>query len=832
MHIDRCCGYMEKIKAYPCPKCGYIPGKNDLPYALRPGTILNGKYLVGKVLGQGGFGITYIGWDLQLERKVAIKEYFPSGCVSRKTDTGTILWYSGEAAQNALHNGQEMFLKEARKMSKVSGIAQTVQVFNVFQENETAYICMDFVEGHTLKDHLKKTGPLSWEQTKKIFLPVMAAMEQVHKAGLIHRDLSPDNLMLQPDGGVKILDLGAAKDLNLNTGKSSMQVAKSGFSPLEQYMQQGSSGTWTDVYALAATMYYTLTGVMPPSAIDRMDQKNLDWNLPRLQAVPPAAIEALKRAMTLRAAERTQTMADFSDELLKPKPEKPKKWLIPALAAAALAVVIFAAIGMNSGKSGETGAEQKPSAAVPEQMALSMDQWQTQIDELIDTCDLEIYNYQNGSRMEMYFDSEGRECLRIYVNTQGRDEFVFLAKYDADGNILDRYGFENQELMRATFWIRDSDGNAVEISNHDSSGIRLSSTKITYDGKGREVSRRTMDTDGNVTLDAASTYDASGAETYSGTRANGNRFVSKYDSDGKIQESTTWDAQGMQIYHSVYKYDSDGRQTEYLSYDENNVLTYRNEYQYTGDLRTKETSYSYYTDTEYVTEYEVIYGPRDVEFGRKDLDEKYGSITENAESMDGAWLLRSFSTYTGTLPENSVSFYNWDGDYLGYETYDTAGNLTYKSETLFNEAGEQTGTTSVSYYDDGRYSVSRMDENYNFISEHTYNSAGELEEETIYLYDESGTGLGSTRTTYEEDGSYTISEVDTSYNTLVSRTYDVSGNLVSILENSYDSAGMWAGSVSTYYYYDGSYMITKKDSNYKVVSQKTYDAEGNLVKSE
>ena len=224
---------MEEITAFPCPHCGYTPGSLGPDYALRPGSILYGKFLVGRILGQGGFGITYIGWDLMLERKVAIKEYYPSGQVVRQPGASVLQWYGTEQARSARDSGKEMFLKEARKMNKVRKIPQVVRVLDLFQENDTAYIVMDFIEGETLTRRLKKTGPLSWQQMQEIFLPVIQAMEEVHKAGLIHRDLSPDNLMLLPEVGVQILDLGAAKDLSLNSGASSMQVAKGGFSPLE-----------------------------------------------------------------------------------------------------------------------------------------------------------------------------------------------------------------------------------------------------------------------------------------------------------------------------------------------------------------------------------------------------------------------------------------------------------------------------------------------------------------------------------------------------------------------------------------------------------------------
>ena len=265
MELSKCLGCMEDFRGYPCPKCGYDPEKTkNAEYALMPGTILAGKYLVGKVLGQGGFGITYIGWDISLERKVAVKEYYPSGQVSRSPGTRNLTWYTTEAAEQARRDGMQMFLKEARKMSRADGIPGVVRVLDLFQENGTAYIVMEFVEGITLKAKLQQTGPLPWEQVRELFLSVIQTMAQVHKAGLVHRDLSPDNIMLLPDGSVKILDLGAAKDLNINSGASSMQVAKSGFSPLEQYTQRGGSGPWTDVYSMAATIYYTLTGNCRP----------------------------------------------------------------------------------------------------------------------------------------------------------------------------------------------------------------------------------------------------------------------------------------------------------------------------------------------------------------------------------------------------------------------------------------------------------------------------------------------------------------------------------------------------------------------------------------
>ena len=357
MELNKCLGCMEDFRGYPCPKCSYDPQRETgREYALPLQTILAGKYLIGRVLGQGGFGITYIGWDIALERKVAVKEYYPNGQANRAPGTRSLNWYTSESAQAARQAGMEMFLKEARKMAKVEDIPGVVKVRELFRENETAYIVMDFVEGETLKARLKRTGPMPWAQAKAIFRPAIQAMEKVHQAGLIHRDLSPDNIMLLPDGSVKILDLGAAKDLNVNSGASSMQVAKSGFSPFEQYTQRGGSGPWTDVYAMAATIYFTLTGKLPPAAMDRIEEDTISWNLPGLDALPASALSALQKALAVTAKKRTQSMEELEKGLFdeappvqaeartqtgtKSQPKKVSKKIIWA-AVAAVAIGIF-----------------------------------------------------------------------------------------------------------------------------------------------------------------------------------------------------------------------------------------------------------------------------------------------------------------------------------------------------------------------------------------------------------------------------------------------------------------------------------------------------------
>ena len=326
MKVNRCSKCMEEIHGYPCPRCKFdIASFQPKSYALAPNTILHGRYLLGVPLGQGGFGITYIAWDLEEKKKVAVKELYPSGHASRYSTGGTdVIWSGDRESKLLMVDGPAVFRKEAAKMQKLKDVPQVVQVCEVFTDNNTAYIVMDFVAGITLKDYLMENGPLNWDKTQKLLVPAIEAMLRVHKAGLIHRDISPDNMMIEPSGKIRILDLGAAKDLNTNSGASSMIVAKGGFSPLEQYSQRGGSGTWTDVYALAATICYTLSGKTLPASVDRVNGDGDMWEQPVYKKLPPHVLAALQKALAVSPKDRTQTMEQFLSDLRLSKPDAKK----------------------------------------------------------------------------------------------------------------------------------------------------------------------------------------------------------------------------------------------------------------------------------------------------------------------------------------------------------------------------------------------------------------------------------------------------------------------------------------------------------------------------
>ena len=325
MEVRRCmkCMHPLTVGETVCPECGRAYGSaNAESFALKPGTILEGKYLVGEMLGQGGFGITYIGFDLLLEQKVAIKEYYPmsTGMVSRDGHS-TVVWSSAMMGKTGTQKGFDSFLKEARKMAKLGGIPGVVGVKSVFIQNETAYIVMDFIEGETLLKKLQKNGPMDFDSCVKLMTPIMQALAEVHEHGIIHRDISPDNIMVRPDGKLILLDLGAAKDLDIqgNDGsvQSSQMVAKHGFSPIEQYSKSGKVGPWTDIYAMAATIYYCCTGILPPPATDR----TIDDTLACQPRLTQAQFDILADCMRMRPQDRPQSMGTLLQMLTRPQGE-------------------------------------------------------------------------------------------------------------------------------------------------------------------------------------------------------------------------------------------------------------------------------------------------------------------------------------------------------------------------------------------------------------------------------------------------------------------------------------------------------------------------------
>jgi len=323
----RCFGCMaEKENSPVCEHCGYDERSKNNVHQLPAGTVVGGQYTLGRVLGQGGFGITYMAWDNVMQQRVAVKEYFPSGYAGRDTHSLLVTSYDSGSSHDFESNKQR-FLREAESLGKLWSVSQIVKVLRHFEDNGTAYIAMEYVEGQDLRKHMKQLGrPMSVEETLAVMIPVMEALEQVHRAELVHRDISPDNIMLLPDGSAKLLDFGAARyvenaDAEKDRDTSTQSILKHGFAPPEQYSSHGALGPWTDVYAMCATMYYCMTGRVPPEAMNRsVEGEPIDWN--RIPGLSDRQKAALEKGMTLQPGKRFAAMSQLREELLPKNAEK------------------------------------------------------------------------------------------------------------------------------------------------------------------------------------------------------------------------------------------------------------------------------------------------------------------------------------------------------------------------------------------------------------------------------------------------------------------------------------------------------------------------------
>ena len=323
MEQKQCLGCMKHKQEYPvCEHCGYDERTANAPHQLQTGTVLQGRYLVGRALGQGGFGITYLGWNQYLETRVAIKEYYPSAFVDRNATHNTAVLCKTERMEEMFRDNRLRFLREAKTLAKLQYVPQIVSVFDFFEANNTAYIVMEYLQGEDLRAYVKRRGGrLTPEETFRILRPVMAALVKVHEAGMVHRDISPDNIMLQYDGSVKLMDFGAVRLVN-NPGvdkeltQATQAIVKHGFAPMEQYSERGSIGPWTDEYALCATMYYCMTGRVPENVHDRV-QEDIDPDWDGIEGLTGQQKQALDKGMAIRAKDRHTNIRQLMDALFE-----------------------------------------------------------------------------------------------------------------------------------------------------------------------------------------------------------------------------------------------------------------------------------------------------------------------------------------------------------------------------------------------------------------------------------------------------------------------------------------------------------------------------------
>ncbi len=336
-----CMGCMRILprRGMVCSYCGFDLQRytqQRSPRVLPPHSLLAGRYIVGAVLGEGGFGITYIGWDLRMQCRIAIKEYFPPGIASRDTRTGMsreVAPMTGEAGQHYTV-GLRNFEREGRALARFRDFPGIVSVRDFFRTNRTAYIIMEYVEGITLKQYLsirkkQDAGPVPEYEILEMMRPVLESLERIHREGIVHRDISPENILKGRDGKITLIDFGAARAINADdTGYT--VVLKRGYAPIEQYRSRGNQGPWTDVYAVCATMYELASGKQPQDAMDRVYDDRIDELYLSVPGISRKFSDVIARGMRLQQEERYQTIRELYQDLFPTRMEETREPIDPS----------------------------------------------------------------------------------------------------------------------------------------------------------------------------------------------------------------------------------------------------------------------------------------------------------------------------------------------------------------------------------------------------------------------------------------------------------------------------------------------------------------------
>ena len=367
----------------PCPYCGFDLAENvkKFPVALRAGTVLGDRYIVGRVLGQGGFGITYLAFDTQLQAKVAVKEYMPNDIATRIG--GTTVSVAMATKADDFTYGAERFQEEARTLAKFIGHPNVAGVSSYFDENDTSYFVMDYIEGISFKNYIANAGgKVSVDEVLNVMIPVLRALTAVHAEGFIHRDVTPDNIYISKDGNVKLLDFGSARYSIGDKSKSLDVILKVGYAPKEQYTRRGRQGPYTDVYSCAACFYAALTGVLPPESLERLEEDTL---VPVSQAgidIPDWLDRAILKGLAVQPEDRFQSAAEFLDAIenqllvdvpgAAPAAAQPaqKKSKAPVIAAVAALLAVAVGLGLFFGgrqSGGEAPVMNEPAMGTVEQ---------------------------------------------------------------------------------------------------------------------------------------------------------------------------------------------------------------------------------------------------------------------------------------------------------------------------------------------------------------------------------------------------------------------------------------------------------------------------------
>ncbi len=304
-----CPGCMnEKVTEGKCPICGYNPEEPVNPSFLQPGTMLDSRYCIGKVIDQNGEGVTYLGYDTVTAITVNIREFFPQGLCERDIDGATVVMLSG--SEFSYNDALVKFVELSRELFKLNELPALFDVLDVRESNNTAYRITRAVPGISLREFLMRNGGmLKWDQARSLFAPLVSSISALHKAGIIHRGISPDTLIVGKDGKLRLYGFCIAESRTAKSALTSQLFP--GFAAVEQYGVAGTQGPWTDIYAFAATIYRTLVGNPPPEATERLQNDNMTIPAKIARETPKAVLETLANALQVLPNDRTQNIDDM-----------------------------------------------------------------------------------------------------------------------------------------------------------------------------------------------------------------------------------------------------------------------------------------------------------------------------------------------------------------------------------------------------------------------------------------------------------------------------------------------------------------------------------------
>ena len=858
-----------------CGHCGRSTAeeRDKYPHALPYGTVLGGRYIIGHVLGQGGFGITYIAQDYRTKELVAIKEFFPDTMVTRNA-THSAVPYSQRHRED-FEYGKATFLEEAKTLSQFNGHPNIVGVKSYFEENGTAYFAMEYVEGVNLQSYVNSHGgKLTWQEAENILLPVMDALGAVHAKGIIHRDIKPDNLCINSDGRLKLLDFGSARYSMGEKSRSLDVVLTPGFAPKEQYSRHGRQGAYTDVYALAATMYYAITGRKPPDSIDRTDEDEL---------IPPTTLgvritneqeDALLKGLAVSPIDRFQTMEAFraaitagsshtvkppvSDSFTTRKPEiktetktetgtetkqettqeknpsfdfsKLPKWLLPA-AGAFLVLVIVLVAALGGGNDREQNDPVTIDSPTGEVSVSTPEEPQNPGEKTVSLMTKSTHYNEDGS-IEKYTESEyneyGEELRWNTYLPDGTLDYYWEFAYDDSGNMLREWHSGTDIQYEYAY---DSQGNKLVSLSSDAEGRMISRDEYSYADQGRMTKCTTYDDLGALDYWEEYTYDADGNQIK----------MTHYKDDGAVDywKEYSYDAKGNQIEESKYDSDDGSRKNRTLkSYDEwgniilfeyyngSSELSFTARYDYEYDDNGNKLKLTYYKDDvlQIVSEYAVtVVKVHGEESSAPVVDPASDPTVEAAPTASQAPI--PVGEVTITLPGETPQLPDGETETVSLRTkatyYNDDGSVDYYSEYQYNEYGEQ--TLWECYEPDGTlkyYYEYILDDYGNEIKEVDHDPDGTIDSWYDRVYDDRGNVLSSHY--YDGDGTEKW---------WFEYTYDDQGNQIKMV--AYDPGAIvdyWTERV-----YDGNgneieYIKYNGDGSVDTRIKRVYDGNGNEIK--